>query len=260
MKGITLITASLNLIFLLVPSTLSFTGTSFARTNLSLSRKNTVAFSLRMSSSSSEETNLQPRRRKRKDGRNSESIEGNQKNMQDIPRDETRPVKMEPVQLQVQDVRELVSGTRQGITQTNPRQAEDDEVDDDYEEEEEGNSKDSFVARTPIVSKDDSLEALLADAKRMREKEAAQSTNTDEPSIPKAIKSVISAIVTADFFVVCALLLWFLAGIFCSYVLKDDTVQIAFNGIFEPVVQPALGILMIGSAAGAAFGDEKKDS
>eukprot|EP00979_Chaetoceros_neogracilis_P004168 scaffold731_cov224-Chaetoceros_neogracile.AAC.13 len=34
----------------------------------------------------------------------------------------------------------------------------------------------------------------------------------------------------------------------------DDTVQIAFNGIFEAIVQPALGILMIGSAAGSLFG------
>jgi hypothetical protein len=78
--------------------------------------------------------------------------------------------------------------------------------------------------------------------------------DADKVSIPGAIKEVVSTIVTIDFFVVCGLLLWFVAGIFSSYILKDDTVQIAFNGIFEAIVQPALGILMIGSAAGSLFG------
>jgi hypothetical protein len=43
--------------------------------------------------------------------------------------------------------------------------------------------------------------------------------------------------------------------------LQDDTVQIAFNGIFQPVVQPALGVLMIAAISDAVLkGDDKKES
>lgn len=107
------------------------------------------------------------------------------------------------------------------------------------------------------------LESLLADAKRMRAERGGSSSNNSDVSAGDKIINFLSVVVTFDFFVVCGLLLWFLAGVFASYVLKNDTVQIAFNGIFQPVVQPALGILMIGSAASAILkgkGDEDSNS
>ena len=75
----------------------------------------------------------------------------------------------------------------------------------------------------------------------------------------KAIRNALSTLVIADFFVVCFFLLWFLAGIFASYVLKNDDVQIAFNGLFQPVVQPALGILMIAAIADRVFAPQEVD-
>merc|ERR1711937_1056766 len=82
-----------------------------------------------------------------------------------------------------------------------------------------------------------------------------------EQFIPSAVKgdslrNTVSTIVTVDFFVVLLLLGWFLLGIFCSSILKNDFVQIAFNNNFNTLVQPALGILMIGSAAGAVWKEE----
>ena len=76
------------------------------------------------------------------------------------------------------------------------------------------------------------LEQLLIDADQMEEeeKERALEKENDDTSITDTVRNVLSTIVTADFFVVCGLLLWFLAGIFGSYVLKDDGIQIAFNG------------------------------
>lgn len=103
-----------------------------------------------------------------------------------------------------------------------------------------------------------SLETLLSDAKRMRAAKGG-GTGTNTNGVGDKIINLLSTIVTFDFFVVCGLLLWFLAGVFCSYVVKDDTVQIAFNGIFQPVVQPALGILMIGSAASAILKGKQSD-
>jgi hypothetical protein len=77
--------------------------------------------------------------------------------------------------------------------------------------------------------------------------------------ITSTIRNVLSTIVTVDFFFVCALLLWFLAGIVGSNVFRDDTVQIAFNSIFQPIVQPALGILMIAALSDAVLKGKEDD-
>ena len=81
------------------------------------------------------------------------------------------------------------------------------------------------------------------------------SSNGDAAANP--LKNALSTLVTVDFFVVCGFLVWFLAGIFCSSVLKDDTVQIAFNSNFQAFVQPALGLLMIASIGSALVGNEE---
>jgi hypothetical protein len=100
----------------------------------------------------------------------------------------------------------------------------------------------------------DPLAQLLVDVRQMRaeEKNGIQQETESNLSIPK----VLSTIVIADFFVVMILFFWFLLGIFSSYVMKDDAIQIAFNGIFQPIVQPALGLLMIASISDAVL---KKD-
>lgn len=111
---------------------------------------------------------------------------------------------------------------------------------------------------------DDAFARLLRDAEQMRQGAAGSdvggsSSSSTGFSVPSAAKNAISTLITADFFLICAFLLWFLAGIFASAVLKDDAVQIAFNNIFQPVVQPALGVLMIGSIASAVFKGDDDD-
>jgi len=111
---------------------------------------------------------------------------------------------------------------------------------------------------------DDSLDQLLEDARLMTEEEkqakSAGGVFVDEEGVgvKEMIGNALSNIVTADFFVVCAFLVWFLLGIFCSSVLKDDTVQIAFNNNFEKLVQPALGLLMIAAVGGSFFQEEQE--
>ena len=100
----------------------------------------------------------------------------------------------------------------------------------------------------------DDLKRLLADAKRLRGQ--SDEVESQEPGFGSSLKEIFSTIVTIDFFVICGFLVWFIAGVFCSVVLKNDTVQIAFNGIFQPLVQPALGILMIGSLGSALTNSE----
>jgi len=202
------------------------------------------------------------------------------------------------VTMQIMDVRDVVSGKSTMNAPSNPDRSNtfekdtnnlnDNDVDDDDDEEEEeyeyyyedenGNeivldtvkSVSSSTKKTPTSSftsssssSSSSLDDILADARRLRQEQkdaiASGAPDPEELSIPKLLKGAISNIVTVDFFLVCGLLAWFLGGIFCSYVLKDDTVQIAFNMQFERVVQPALGILMIGAAAGAVFKEPSED-
>lgn len=147
---------------------------------------------------------------------------------------ELQPRNDAPVELKIQDVRQVVGGT---MTSSPPRSSNTD-LREDSESDDSG----------------DSLEQLLADAKAMRKDDSLSFDEKEgDASIQDTVRNALSTIVTIDFFVVCALLLWFLAGIFGSYVLKNDAVQIAFNSIFQQVVQPALGILMIGSAASGTY-------
>ena len=88
-----------------------------------------------------------------------------------------------------------------------------------------------------------SFEQLLEDAKKMQEQELEDKKDDDSnssslinalgdsdgTSIKSVVGDALSALVTADFFLVCAFLVWFLVGIFCSSVLKNDFVQIQFN-------------------------------
>ena len=187
------------------------------------------------------------------------------------------PVIVEPIQLKprdddvvefkIQDVRDVISGKIEVADEAE----EDEEDDEEWEyvdvDEEEDNDEYEYVVVDSAGKNRDSLEQLLADAKSFRvaekEKDKEDEDNGEEEggiSIPKSVSGAISTIVTIDFFVVIALLVWFLAGIFGQYVLKDESIQIAFNNIFEPVVQPALGILMIGSAAGAMFRKDEDEA
>ena len=180
------------------------------------------------------------------------------------------------VVMQVRDIRDIVSGV--ASPEETPIESdeqkvdvkeelddgdgdddnEDDKLADDeeweyYEEDEDGNEivlNEQTIGPAGRVGgqQDDSIEQLLADARSMRA--SSPEKEGEESSVLEKVLEVVATIVTVDFFVVLALLLWFLAGIFCSYILKDDTVQIAFNMNFEGVTRPALGILMIGSAAG----------
>ena len=183
------------------------------------------------------------------------------------------------VVMKVRDIRDVISGAPETTTDEEDdsyiEEDADDELADDeeweyYDVDEDGNeiivsNDDAFMKEATIDrrSDDDSLEQLLADARSMRasssDGKSTSSSAEGESSIKDKVFDAISTIVTIDFFVVIGLLVWFLAGIFCSTVLKDDTVQIAFNMNFEKVTQPALGILMIGSIAGSLGNKDEEE-
>lgn len=128
------------------------------------------------------------------------------------------------VSLPVVDVREFINGGQPPAAGKNPaattttpsrvgpnRSFENVRTFADDEDEDEEDVEDD----------DDPLARLLVDAEEMRATQRdAGMTKPEEGGVTGTIKKVLSTIVTVDFFFVCALFLWFLAGIFCSYILK----------------------------------------
>jgi hypothetical protein len=177
------------------------------------------------------------------------------------------------VVMKVRDIRDVISGAP--VETLEEEEEYDDEDDDELADDEEWEYFDVDDDGNEIIlsddvardrTTDDSMKQLLTDARRMRASSSANvdgkfpsSSAEEETSIKDKVFDVISTIVTIDFFVVIGLLVWFLAGIFCSTVLKNDTVQIAFNMNFEKITQPALGILMIGSIAGSLGNKDKEE-
>lgn len=101
---------------------------------------------------------------------------------------------------------------------------------------------------TPGKSTTD-LADLGADIEAFRRRENKQPAGAGESLISGA-KDVISTIITVDFFVVIAFMLWFIAGVVSSYGFSDTFLLDQFNDKWTPVVQPALGVLMGGTIAG----------
>lgn len=182
--------------------------------------------------------------------------------------------KQNTVVMQVRDIRDVLSGEEAPSTiSTTPESSYDDDdeladdeewVDEDDEELAEDEEWEYYddddeedIGGGVGKTQDDSLEQLLTDARRMRA--AEPSDEAQEVTTKEKIFDIISTIMTVDFFFVIALFIWFLVGIFCSYVLKDDAVQIAFNMQFEGVTRPALSVLMFGTIAGAIGNKDKED-
>ena len=73
------------------------------------------------------------------------------------------------------------------------------------------------------------------------------------------VKESFSALLVADFFLIIFFLVWFIAAsiskeVFASYFLIEK-----FQDIFQPIIQPALGLLMIGSVSSAFLKDKKEN-
>ena len=184
-------------------------------------------------------------------------IEAEEEDVQDT---QTTTPKENVVVMQVRDIQDVVNGApetpkviEEKVTLKREEVFDDDDDDDDdeladdeeweyYDVDEDGNEiivSEEQQQYNGRGSQDESIEQLLADARSMRKSSSKGLEVVDEETpLKEKILGVVANIVTVDFFVVIALLLWFLAGIFCSYVLKDDTVQIAFNMNFERVTQP----------------------
>jgi len=98
---------------------------------------------------------------------------------------------------------------------------EDGEHDEDDEDEDEDDGPSS-----------DGLEMLLVDADKFRRKRPLSLKDTGETrggSTSSNVKDIISTIVTADFFLICFFLLWFVTGAILSIAGVGDGVQVSLQ-------------------------------
>jgi len=194
--------------------------------------------SLLFLSSGSSEEESQPRKkrtRRRKEVATESSAE------------ELKPRQDSAVSLQVTDIRELTGGKKPTTAEQTTSQKVSSAIGE------------ATTTPSTETKSGDSLEMLLEDARKMQALEKKKDDDDGGFSVPKVVRNALSTLVTIDFFLICILLLWFLAGVFGSTVLKNDSIQIAFNSIFQPVVQPALGILMIAAISSAIFKEEEEE-
>jgi maltodextrin utilization protein YvdJ len=165
--------------------------------------------------------------------------------------EETMPAALTPKQntvvMQVHGIQDVLSGNDSTTaTMNNEEELGEDEEWEYYDDEEDATTQSAAVpaGRT----RDESVEQLLVDVHQFHSVTNTESTSPtqNKASISGTVFNLISTIVTIDFFVVIALLVWFLTGIFYLSVFKDNAVQIVFNMNFERVTQPVMGILMNG--------------
>lgn len=105
------------------------------------------------------------------------------------------------------------------------------------------------------------LADLGADIARFRAKEGKRNESLGE-AVALGAKDLISNIITIDFFVVIAFMLWFIAGVVSTYGFKNTFLLDEFNESWTPIVQPALGVLMGGTIVGgivSKLGDSGDD-
>lgn len=106
--------------------------------------------------------------------------------------------------------------------------------------------------RRKSMSIDDEIKADIERMNRLQGKttvitESSSSKVSSQKSLGEKAKDLVSVLLVADFFVIIVFLVWFLAG---AVTQKTFPVVLErFQDIFQPVVVPALTVLMVGSIA-----------
>ncbi len=90
-------------------------------------------------------------------------------------------------------------------------------------------------------------EDILKFRKKEVEKKAEEPEATGLSALTAKAGSALEKVLVADFFVVLGFLGWFLAGVFAKSALGDRSVLDSFNKVWDPLIQPALGVLMAGT-------------
>jgi len=105
---------------------------------------------------------------------------------------------------------------------------------------------------------EDDIKELSQKSLKIDSINSSSSSNSLVGGIMNTVKDAVSIVLLVDFFVILFFLGWFIL----AAVLKDSNPYFLerFQDLFNPVVQPAIGILMAGSIASGLLGDRKKEN
>jgi hypothetical protein len=105
---------------------------------------------------------------------------------------------------------------------------------------------------------EDDIKELSQKSLKIDSINSSSSSNSPVGGIMNTVKDAVSIVLLVDFFVILFFLGWFIL----AAVLKDSNPYFLerFQDLFNPVVQPAIGILMAGSIASGLLGDRKKEN
>lgn len=92
----------------------------------------------------------------------------------------------------------------------------------------------------------DESELLRRDAAAFRARSATESEEPPTNTASKA-KKAIDTILLWDFFLVLGLLAWLIVALVPHFASQDDRMLDAWLALWEPFIQPALGVLMLGT-------------
>ncbi|CAN8073858.1 unnamed protein product [Agarophyton chilense] len=90
-------------------------------------------------------------------------------------------------------------------------------------------------------------DTLLQDIKSMRAKRMPGSESKPGSDSIYRVKSLIESILLWDFFLVLGLLGWLVVALVPHFVSKDDTLLDPWLALWQPFIQPVLGVLMLGT-------------
>mmetsp|Transcript_7518 Transcript_7518/g.13322 ORF Transcript_7518/g.13322 Transcript_7518/m.13322 type:complete len:171 (-) Transcript_7518:34-546(-) len=96
--------------------------------------------------------------------------------------------------------------------------------------------------------------ARIKAAKIKREAVTPDAKSDDNQSLALKAKNVVQTLLVADFFIV----LFFLAWLSVAVVKNDDALYDSWYKLWEPVIQPILGILMLGAIVSGILGSVGK--
>lgn len=90
---------------------------------------------------------------------------------------------------------------------------------------------------------------LLQDIQRLRTKRAQQAPRESDSSLLDTLKSAVDTLLLADFFLVLALLGWLAVALVPHFLRKNDVLLDPWLALWQPFIQPVLGVLMMGTIA-----------
>ncbi|PXF43800.1 hypothetical protein BWQ96_06421 [Gracilariopsis chorda] len=97
-------------------------------------------------------------------------------------------------------------------------------------------------AKIPAVE-----DTLLQDIQRMRTKRKGATEAEAKKSSISPLKNAIETILLWDFFLVIALLVWLAVALVPHFASKNDFLLDPWLALWQPFIQPVLGVLMLGT-------------